>query len=482
VIAFPGSARRRRQVVAAVVAVAAALVAGVAGADTPPWQQTGNVNNDPNAVGTLAFYDATGTQIFSGSVGAAPFATYVVGSTALRSGDTKAALFAYLPNPNEPAGAWTGSLLTAGSTYPDGTAPGPLASAAPLYHGTASDTTLAEFLAGHPNTSTATGYANVYELRLRTSGDGRSATPTYDAADILVNGSTWQVVYPQHFTSTTTTLSVTPGSGLHAGATVTLQATVSDATATGTIHFTDGSTALGTDVTLSGGVASKAVKITTAGTHTFHATYLPAAASTFAGSTGSASATFAKAITTTSAGWPTAPHYGTTFVVKATVTAAGLTPTGTVTLKEGSKVLKTGTLSGGKATLSLSGTTLAVGSHSLTLSYGGSANASPSGTSKTLTVAKAVAHVSNKLSASTVRRTVHATLTVRVTATGVVPGGTVYVYDGRTKIAVGRLSKGTVTITLPLLSVGKHTLHARYLGSATVAAANGPNVTLTVTR
>jgi hypothetical protein len=478
----PGTRRAARLAVVAVTAGAAVLVAGVAAADTPPWQLSGNINNDPNAVGTLAFYDATGTQIFSGSTSAQPFAAYVAGSTTLRAGDTKAALFAYLPNSGTPAGAWTGSLLTAAAGYPNAAAPGALATTAPLYSGTGSDTTLADFVAGHPNTSSAAGYANVYELRLRTSAPGRSATPTYDVADVQVSGSTWQIVYPGHFTSTTTTLGVTPNTGLHAGASVTLQATVSDSSATGTVHFTDGSTALGADVTLSGGVASKIVKITTAGSHTFHATYVPDASSTFAGSTGDATVSVAKATTKTSATWPSStPHYGTSWVVKAAVTATGLTPTGTVSVKEGSKVLKSATLSSGKASITLPGTALLPGSHTLTVSYGGSANAAASSTTKTVSIARAVSHVTNKLVASTIRKSVHGKLSVKVTATGTTPTGTVAVYDGTKKIATGTLSKGSVTITLPLLGRGKHTIHAKYLGSTKVAPGSASSVTLTVT-
>ena len=438
------------------------------------------MNNDPNAVGTLAFYDASGTQIFSGSTTGGPFAAYVAGSTGLRAGDTKAALFAYLPDPNKPAGAWTGSLLSAATSYPNGAAPGALATAAPLASGSAIDTTLDDFVTGHPNVSSTTGYANVYELRLRTSGEGRLATTTYDAADVVVTGTTWQVVYPEHFTATTTTLEVTPNTGVHAGASVTLHATVSDSSATGAIHFTDGNTALGSDVPVSSGAASKIVKIATAGSHTFHATYVPDAASTFAGSSGQASLTVAKAATTTTATWP-AVHYGSAWTVKAAVSATGITPTGTVTLKNGSTVLKSATLSAGKASLTVSGTALGVGSHGLTLFYGGSANAAASSAAKTLTVAKAVAHVTNKLSASTVRHTVHAKLTVKVSATGTTPTGTVYVYDGTKKIATGTLAKGVVTVTLPLLARGKHSIHATYLGSSKVSSGSAPTVILTVT-
>src|SRR5439155_1053879 len=70
----------------------------------------------------------------------------------------------------------------------------------------------------------------------------------------------------------------------------------------------------------------------------------------------------------------------------ATVTAkspAAGTPTGTVTFKDGSRTLGTGTLDGsGQATFVTS--TLALGSHSITATYGGSSTFNPS-TSPTFT-------------------------------------------------------------------------------------------------
>jgi len=75
---------------------------------------------------------------------------------------------------------------------------------------------------------------------------------------------------------------------------------------------------------------------------------------------------------------------GQSVTFTATVTAkspgAG-TPTGTVTFKDGPSTLGTGTLNGsGQAMFTIS--TLAVGSHSITASYGGDANFNGSTSSK----------------------------------------------------------------------------------------------------
>ena len=106
---------------AAATGLAAVTLAASAGAAPPPWQQTGN--NDPARVGTLSFYQSDGTQIFSGSTTAAVFASYVLGSDTLRSGDSTATLFAYLPDPAIAPGEWTGSQLTGASAYPNSHAP-----------------------------------------------------------------------------------------------------------------------------------------------------------------------------------------------------------------------------------------------------------------------------------------------------------------------------------------------------------------------
>ena len=62
-----------------------------------------------------------------------------------------------------------------------------------------------------------------------------------------------------------------------------------------------------------------------------------------------------------------------TATVAAVAPGAG-TPTGTVTFKDGTKTLGTGTLSGGSATFTPSKTALSVGAHSITAVYAGDTN------------------------------------------------------------------------------------------------------------
>ncbi|QIY97884.1 Ig-like domain repeat protein [Streptomyces sp. S1D4-11] len=170
--------------------------------------------------------------------------------------------------------------------------------------------------------------------------------------------------------------------------------------------------------------------------------------------------------------------YGRTPKVAVTVTGShGVVPSGKVTVKDGTTTLGTGTLdSSGKVTIGLSNH-LKVATHTLSVSYGGSTKLNASSTTAKLTITKATASVSSTAPAS-ISHTGRAKVAVKITATGTTPTGTVRVYEGSRVIATGTLSGGKVTITLPKLSRGKHTLHVFYAGSTTVNSKNGASFTI----
>ncbi|MFI6354883.1 Ig-like domain repeat protein [Streptomyces sp. NPDC050743] len=170
--------------------------------------------------------------------------------------------------------------------------------------------------------------------------------------------------------------------------------------------------------------------------------------------------------------------YGRVPKVAVTVTDAhGIVPGGTVTVKEGTTTLGTGTLdSSGKVTIGLSNH-LKVATHTLSIGYSGNSKLYGSWTTASLTITKATPTVTTT-APTTVSHTSHAKVTVKVSATGTTPTGTVRIYQGTTVIASGTLSSGSVTITLPLLSRGYHTLHAYYAGSSTVYAKSGASFTI----
>ena len=204
------------------------------------------------------------------------------------------------------------------------------------------------------------------------------------------------------------TFTATNGSGTSNSVTVTVPVsnptlTIGLSSTTGTI----GAALSGVTITASGGKASYSCATTpvtgslpagvalasnctlsgtptTAATATFTVNVTDSSTGTgpFTQQSGTLSFTVAKAASATalvSNNNPSIQNANVTFT--ATVTGTG-TPTGTVTFKDSSTTLGTGTLSGGAATYST--TALAVGDHTITANYGGDASNAAS-TSSTLT-------------------------------------------------------------------------------------------------
>lgn len=173
------------------------------------------------------------------------------------------------------------------------------------------------------------------------------------------------------------------------GQSVTFTATVTPrqsttAIPTGTVAFMDGSTLLG-KATLVKGVARFSTAKLSPGNHTIAAVY--SSDGTFAKSTSTAlKETVKKAATTTTVKASANPAtVGQPVTVSTTVAAAspgsGI-PTGSVTFKDGSTTLGSASLVGGKATWQAP-TGFALGTHSITIVYGGDGHFTGS-TSKSL--------------------------------------------------------------------------------------------------
>jgi Bacterial Ig-like domain (group 3)/Galactose oxidase, central domain/Bacterial Ig-like domain (group 2) len=149
------------------------------------------------------------------------------------------------------------------------------------------------------------------------------------------------------------------------GSTVTFTATISPTAATGTVTFKDGTTTLGTG-TISGGMAVFNTSTLAIGSHSITAAY--GGDSNDNSSTSSTLTQTVKqpsSVTISASTNPSTMGTPVTFTATMSPTAA----TGTVTFKDASLSIGTGTLSGGKATFTTS--TLAAGSHSITAVYGG---------------------------------------------------------------------------------------------------------------
>jgi hypothetical protein len=178
--------------------------------------------------------------------------------------------------------------------------------------------------------------------------------------------------------------------------------------------------------------------------------------------------------------------YGTAAVAQVTVTG-GLSakPSGKVRVLLGSTAVGTGVLSGGKATVKLAGN-IGVGTHRLRVAYVGDDRYAASSADLTLKVVAAASQTKLSAAASTIKAGKKAKLTVKVTAPGVVPGGTVRVVavKGTTKVvATVRLdSKGRAVLDLGPLAKGTYKITATYSGSVTVTRSTSSTVTVTVTR
>jgi hypothetical protein len=281
---------RRSAAIAGLAGVAMAAGLTLVGAQsafaaTPPYEP------DPQSFGTLAFFDASGNQITTGSINNAPMAAYVVGTKPGRTGDTTTLLNMAQPNPNQTTANWNVDNLTGSSAYPLPAAGNPanivaLSQNHPVSKGTSGDFTVANFIAEFPNDpahDSNTSYQNLYQVRLITA-NGADQDPTYQVADILVNGTTWTQVFGATATTTALTSSANPTDTATA---VNLTATVTPSTAAGTVQFMDGSTALGSPVAVSGGVAHlNSQTFATIGTHHLSAVFTPTDTVNNLGSTG----------------------------------------------------------------------------------------------------------------------------------------------------------------------------------------------------
>jgi hypothetical protein len=303
-----------------------------------------------------------------------------------------------------------------------------------------------------------------------------SITAVY-VGDTNYNGSTSSVL-TQTVNKANTTITVASSKNPSTyGSSVTFTATVSPSAAPGTVTFNDGSTALGTG-TISSGKATFSTSTLAAGSHSITAVY--GGGTNYNTSTSSVlTQTVNKAnttITVVSSSNPSAFGSSVTF----TATVSPSTATTTVTFKDGTTVLGTGTLSGGKAALSTS--TLAVGSHSITAAYGGDPNYNSS-TSTTLTQ-KVEQPSAVALTSSANPSPFGAPVTFTATVSPAAATGTVTFKDASTALGTVTISSGPVMYTTSSLALGSHSITAVYSGNSTYAGSTSPTLTqnvLTVT-
>jgi len=284
---------------------------------------------------------------------------------------------------------------------------------------------------------------------------------------------------------TTTTSLTADKNPANAGAAVHLNATVSSASIYGVldgqITFSDGLVTLGTTSVDSSGHATLVDATLSVGQHPIVANY---SGDTNYAASSSASLSLKVQLTATTV--TVAPSASTTqsgmpVSFSISVTSQTAVPTGQVTVTEGSVLI-------GQAVLSSTGiavlttTTLSVGTHLLTASYGGDANYATANSSSWQQV---VVLGTSTLTLTGPASPVNAGLTFNVTASlvtnGVSPTGQLTLWDGSRLLGQQALSSSAVTtFNVYGLAVGTHSLTASYGGDSNNAPAVSPAVNVTI--
>jgi len=158
------------------------------------------------------------------------------------------------------------------------------------------------------------------------------------------------------------------------------------------------------------------------------------------------------------------------------------TPSGAVTVKEGTTTLGSGELVNGVVDVTLP-STMSVGAHALTVEYAGDGSYQAGTQAASINVKKATSTTTAKPTVLKVTKAKVFYVNVKVTAPGVTPTGVMKIYKGTTLLAKGTLSGGAVKVKVPTtdLAVAKHTLVAKYGGSTTVSPSQ-KSFTITVVR
>ncbi|OWK46556.1 Flagellar hook-length control protein FliK [Fimbriiglobus ruber] len=311
----------------------------------------------------------------------------------------------------------------------------------------------------------------------------------------VINGTIDAGAYEyQSPTTTTTVTSSAPAST--AGQSVTFTATVAGSAAGsnptgGTVTFFQGTTPLGTAVPLTSGTATLTTTGVSVGTQTITANYSGFTQGNYSltASNGTVTQTVTAATTTTltSSANPAAIGQPVTFTATVTAPSGAGTPTGSVnfSIDGGTPVAVTLGTSG---TATYSPTSLAVGSHTVTVTYpttGGfqTSTATLSPDEQVNTAATSVA-LSAAPDPSTSGQSVTFTATVSVTSPGVAtPTGTVTFRDmtNSTVLAIQAVnSSGVATLTTAALTAGSHTITATYNGDSNTAESAAAQITQTV--
>jgi pseudomonalisin len=312
-----------------------------------------------------------------------------------------------------------------------------------------------------------------------------TTTPTYNQAtglgsvdgDVLINN--WSGILP----ATATTVSAQPGSGTYAD-TATFTATVVNASTnsstlpSGTVQFKDGSTNLGSPVSLSNGAATLSTAELLTGSHDIVAVY--AGDASHAASSSSTSTyqvmPVASVVGVLASNASSTQGQSVTFTAQLSGKAVG----GSLQFRDGSTVL--GTVPIVSCPVAFSTSALSVGTHNITVAYSGDTNNLPSTSQAVVhTVNAVLATTTSTVTPSATALTAGQSLSLSVNITGNAPGGTVQFFDGNTPLGSPVLvSAGTASLSINTLQAGSHLISASYLGDVQNAPSVSPTVSIQV--
>jgi uncharacterized repeat protein (TIGR01451 family) len=252
---------------------------------------------------------------------------------------------------------------------------------------------------------------------------------------------------------------------------VTFTARVVPASATGTVHFLEGTAELGL-ASLSGGIATVSISSLSLGSHTLTAKYDGDALVT-----GGTSAPFVQQISGTTAAISLFASSNSSFIGQQVDFVAAVAPnaaTGNVLFYDGVTLMATVPLSNGAAGWSTSA--LAVGLHSIKAVYAGDGNYGSVASDILLETVNKLA-TATSLSSGKNPALFGQPVTFAASVSPAAATGSVSFFDAATLLGSANLNSGLASLTLSNLAIGNHQITAVYGGSATYGTSTSTGIT-----